>query len=93
MTRTVAHNMGFASGGETCKLGVLCFYSSSVPVDSFVFQSPTTPSHKKLSNIILDGWYFLNLQIAPIENDATPSNPVFIECCCSKNFVKLQNGS
>ncbi|GAB4447713.1 MAG: cyclase family protein [Bacteroidia bacterium] len=29
-----------------------------------------------IPNNILDNWYFLNLQIAPIENDATPSNPV-----------------
>ncbi len=29
-----------------------------------------------VSNQILDGWYFLNLQIAPVENDASPSNPV-----------------
>lgn len=29
-----------------------------------------------IPNSILDDWYFLNLQIAPIENDASPSNPV-----------------
>lgn len=29
-----------------------------------------------IPNSIIDGWFFLNLQIAPIENDATPSNPV-----------------
>lgn len=29
------HNTGFASGGVTCKLGTLCFYSSSVQADSF----------------------------------------------------------
>ncbi len=40
MTRTVAHNMGFASGGVTCKLGALCFYSSSVLVDNFVLRNP-----------------------------------------------------
>ncbi len=27
-------------------------------------------------NTVLDGTYFLNLQIAPFENDATPSKPV-----------------
>jgi len=32
-------NSGFASGGVTCKLGALCFYSSSVQVDSFVLAS------------------------------------------------------
>jgi len=31
---------GFASGGVTCKLGALCFYSSSVQVDSFVLRNP-----------------------------------------------------
>jgi hypothetical protein len=33
-------NTGFASGGVTCKLGALCFYSSSVQVDSFVLRNP-----------------------------------------------------
>jgi tetratricopeptide (TPR) repeat protein len=37
-TRTA--NTGFASGGLTCKLGALCFYSSSVLVDSFVLRNP-----------------------------------------------------
>jgi len=35
-----AANTGFASGGVTCKLGVLCFYSSSVLADSFVLRNP-----------------------------------------------------
>ena len=35
-----AGNTGFASGGVTCKLGALCFYSSSVLVDSFVLRNP-----------------------------------------------------
>jgi hypothetical protein len=33
-------NTGFASGGVTCKLGALCYYSSSVLVDSFVLRNP-----------------------------------------------------
>jgi hypothetical protein len=33
-------NTGFASGGVTWKLGALCFYSSSVLVDSFVLRNP-----------------------------------------------------
>jgi hypothetical protein len=33
-------NTGFASGGLTCKLEALCFYSSSVLVDSFVLRNP-----------------------------------------------------
>ena len=38
--RKTAANTGFASGGVTCKLAALCFYSSSVQVDSFVLQNP-----------------------------------------------------
>ena len=30
-------------------------------------------------NTVLDGTYFLNIQIAPFENDATPSKPVLYE--------------
>jgi hypothetical protein len=33
-------NTGFASGGLMYKLGALCFYSSSVLVDSFVLLNP-----------------------------------------------------
>jgi len=39
-TKKTAYNTGFASGGVTCKLGALCFYSSSVLVDSFVLRNP-----------------------------------------------------
>lgn len=35
-----AGNTGFASGGVTCKLGALCFYSSSMQVNSFVLRNP-----------------------------------------------------
>ncbi len=38
--RKTAANTGFASGGVTCKLGALCFYSSVVQVDSFVLRNP-----------------------------------------------------
>ncbi len=44
MIRKKAANTGFASGGLTCKLGALCFYSSSVLVDSFVLRN--TPEGK-----------------------------------------------
>jgi len=44
--RTPAHNTGFASGGVTCKLGALCFYLSSVLVDSFVLRN--LPERKTL---------------------------------------------
>jgi len=33
-------NTGFASGGVTCKLGALGFYSSSVLVDGLVLRNP-----------------------------------------------------
>ena len=41
------HNTGFASGGLTCKLGALCFYSSSVQVENFVLRNP--PERKALN--------------------------------------------
>jgi len=37
--KITAHNTGFASGGVVCKLGALCFYSSSVLADSFVLRN------------------------------------------------------
>ncbi|PSL03404.1 hypothetical protein CLV48_107122 [Cecembia rubra] len=40
-------NTGFASGGVTCKLGVLCFYSSSVLADSFVLRNPPERKARK----------------------------------------------
>jgi hypothetical protein len=40
-------NTGFASGGLTCKLGALCFYSSSVLVDSFVLRNPPERKARK----------------------------------------------
>jgi len=45
----IAHaaNTGFASGGLTCKLGALCFYSSSVQVDSFVLRNPPERKARK----------------------------------------------
>ena len=38
--RRAADNTDFASGGLTCKLEALCFYSSSVLLDSFVLRNP-----------------------------------------------------
>jgi hypothetical protein len=46
-TRTPACNTGFASGGVTCKLGALCFYSSSVQADSFVLRNPPERKARK----------------------------------------------
>jgi hypothetical protein len=43
-------NTGFASGGATCKFGALCFYSSSVLVDSFVIRNPPPPNPKTLAS-------------------------------------------
>lgn len=37
--RKPAANTGFASGGETYKIGALCFYSISVLVESFVLRN------------------------------------------------------
>ena len=46
-----AANTGFASGGVTCKIGALCFYSSSVLVDSFVLRNP--PERKARKRCVL----------------------------------------
>ncbi len=45
--RKPAANTGFASGGVTCKLGALCFYSSLVQVDSFVLLNPPERKARK----------------------------------------------
>ncbi len=45
--RSTGYNTGFASGGVTCKLGALCFYSSSVQVDSFVLRYPPERKARK----------------------------------------------
>jgi len=47
MTITPAGNTGFASGGVTCNLGALCFYSSSVQLDSFVLRNPPERKARK----------------------------------------------
>ncbi len=44
------------------------------PEEKFSLKTITELAY--IPNNVLDGWYFLNLQIAPIENDASPSNPV-----------------
>lgn len=44
------------------------------PAEKHSLRTITELAH--IPNHILDDWYFLNLQIAPIENDASPSNPV-----------------
>ena len=50
LTRTTearTANTGFASGGVTCKLGALYFYSSSVLADSLVFRNPPERKARK----------------------------------------------
>ena len=47
MKRKTSYNTGFASGGLTCKLGTLCFYSSLVQVDSFVLRNPPERKARK----------------------------------------------
>lgn len=39
--RKTAANTSFATGGLTCKIGVLCFYLSSMFLDIFIIQNPT----------------------------------------------------
>ncbi len=39
--------MSYAKGGVMCKLGALCFYSSSVLVDRFVLRNPPEPKAQK----------------------------------------------
>ena len=41
------HNTGFAPGVVSCELGALCFYSSSVQVDSFVLRNPPERKARK----------------------------------------------
>lgn len=48
------------SGGVTCKLGALCFYSSSVVVDSEVLRNPPENVGKNLPQIGLQGWTFID---------------------------------
>jgi hypothetical protein len=50
-TRTPAGNTGFASGGVTCKLGALCFYSSSMQVDGSVLRSPPERKARKRQTV------------------------------------------
>ncbi len=45
-------NTGFASGGVTCKLGALCYYSSSVGVDSFALRNPPERKAQTLAVIL-----------------------------------------
>jgi hypothetical protein len=44
---TTSADTAFASGGVTCNLGALWFYSSSVLVDSFVLRNPAERKAQK----------------------------------------------
>jgi hypothetical protein len=48
--RTTTGKTGFASAGLTCKLGALCFYLSSVLIDSFVLRNPPERKARKRYN-------------------------------------------
>ncbi len=45
--RKTGYNTGFASGGLSCKLEALCFYSSSVLIGSFVLRNPPERKARK----------------------------------------------
>jgi hypothetical protein len=45
-------NTGLRRGGLTCKLGALCFYSSSVLADSFVLEARSNAKSKPLADIL-----------------------------------------
>ena len=49
--KMASYNTGFASGGVTCKLGALCYYSSSVLVDSFVLRNPSERKARKRQTV------------------------------------------
>ena len=51
--RKTGANTGFASGGVTCKLGALCFYSSLVQVDSFVLLNPPERNTRTVSGQLI----------------------------------------
>lgn len=50
-------NTVFVSGEVTCKPGALCFYSSSVLVDSFVLQNLARMPRRKTLGAILKERY------------------------------------
>src|SRR5690606_41931820 len=78
-------NTGFASGGVTCKLGALCFYSSSVQVDSFVLRNPPERKARKRSGEIPSGSRQIALEALPSEALSGTSH--------IRRFCKMQNTS
>jgi len=67
MRKTTA-NTGFASGGVTCKLGALCFYSSSVQVDSFVLLNPPERKARKRQAVKKPHFFIKNLKLSYSKN-------------------------
>ena len=63
MTKKATHNTGFASGGLTCKLGALCFYLSSVLVDSFVLRNPPERKARNRYASLRNASYFTYLPL------------------------------
>ncbi|SNV36916.1 Uncharacterised protein [Chryseobacterium taklimakanense] len=57
MNRKTGANTGFASGGVTCNLRALCFYLSSVLVDSFVLRNPPERKARKRYAIFYENRY------------------------------------
>ena len=56
--------------------GALLAHRAFWNVDGKMRKQATITEFIYVSNTIEDGTYFLNLQVAPFENDASPSRPV-----------------
>ena len=56
--------------------GVLAAHRAFWNFDGKMRKRATITEFVYVSNKIEDGTYFLNLQVAPFENDASPSRPV-----------------
>jgi arylformamidase len=56
--------------------GALLAHKAFWNVSGVVRKEATITEFIYVHNVILDGSYFLNLQVAPFENDASPSRPV-----------------
>ncbi len=56
--------------------GALLAHKTFWNYDGELRKSATITEFIFVPNHILDGTYFLNLQVAPFENDASPSRPV-----------------
>jgi len=59
--------------------GVLAGHHAFWNTDGVLRRQATITEFIYVSNSIQDGTYFLNIQLAPIENDASPSRPVLYQ--------------